>query len=133
VNTTTSTSSPYYVVITLPDGNYSVNATSTDNAGNTNTTTVATAIVLDTVNPFVVASLSDADMFYSNYTGNNVVHVSVNATDASGLAVVQADFTNFSAACGIVTMTYSGTTKLYSASCDVLQRLLHQSRLYRVW
>ena len=119
VNTTTSTSSPYYVVITLPDGNYSVNATSTDNAGNTNTTTVATAIVLDTVNPFVVASLSDADMFYSNYTGNNVVHVSVNATDASGLAVVQADFTNFSAACGIVTMTYSGTTKLYSASCDV--------------
>jgi hypothetical protein len=65
--------------------------------------------------------LNDTDNFYSNYTGNNIIHVLTNVTNSSALVAFYANFTNITTSCGtsgIVNFSYVGSN-VWNASCDV--------------
>jgi hypothetical protein len=80
------------------------------------------------INPY---SVSEPDNFYSNHSGNDVIHINaavtcLNYSDSGPSGLVQANFSNVSAACGVVNMTNqsalvndSVVPVNFSASCNV--------------
>jgi hypothetical protein len=71
-------------------------------------------------------NITDKDNFYSNYAGNNVIHVVVNVSGISPTGVVTANFSNFAGTvdCGsgpniiaLNNVTYGDG--IYNGSCDV--------------
>ncbi|MEM4259213.1 MAG: fibronectin type III domain-containing protein [Candidatus Pacearchaeota archaeon] len=65
--------------------------------------------------------LNDSDNFYSNYSGNDVIHVLVNVTNTSTIISFYANFTNLTTSCGdsgIVNLSYIGNG-IWNASCNV--------------
>ena len=67
-------------------------------------------------------TINDSDNFYSNVTGNNIIHLVVNVTNNdSAINISYANFSNFSTSCGtagIVNFTKLSAT-IYNASCNV--------------
>jgi hypothetical protein len=74
---------------TLADGNYSLNFTLYDNAGNTNETNLGT-VVFDTLGPAVTSLLPATDTQYATST---VVQISANITDITSISSVFANVT----------------------------------------
>jgi len=84
---------------------------------------VSAAAVINSVN------LNDTDNFYSNYAGNNIVNIIVNASGIDSSGIVVANFSSFASQgitidCGAVSDTiiltndtYGG--EIYNGSCDV--------------
>jgi len=63
----------------------------------------------------------EPDLFYSNYAGNNVIHVNITVQNSSALVVLYANFTNITTSCGtggIVNFTDTGSN-VFNASCDI--------------
>jgi PGF-pre-PGF domain-containing protein len=63
--------------------------------------------------------LQEPDNFYSNSSGNDVIHVRVSASDAG---LVNASFASLNATCGPegnVSLAYNGTSGYYEGSCNV--------------
>ena len=79
VNETVSTSSPYFINVTLPrDGNYTFNATATDTAGNTNST-ASRIVAIDTTSP-VTNYVSPTEVNNANLSRRFIL-INVTSTD----------------------------------------------------
>ncbi|MCU0642305.1 MAG: hypothetical protein MUF61_01860, partial [archaeon] len=70
-------------------------------------------------------NITDKDNFYSNYAGNNIIHVVANVSGISPTGAVTANFSGFEGTidCGggsdVITMTNTTGATIFSGVCDV--------------
>ena len=63
----------------------------------------------------------EPDLFYSNYAGNNIIHVNITVQNSSALLATFANFSNITTSCGnngVVNFTSRGAG-IYNASCNI--------------